>query len=36
MSGKWDVGDWIDEIACLPVIRFYPTAVAKDTYLPFL
>lgn len=34
MTGKWDVDDWIDEIAALKVKRFYPTAVAKDTSLP--
>lgn len=34
MSGKWDVNDWIEEIASMPVKRFYPTAVAKDTSLP--
>lgn len=34
MTGRWDVDDWISEIASTPVYRFYPTAVAKDTSLP--
>lgn len=34
MPGKWDVNDWIDDVAVLPVKSFYPTAVAKDTSLP--
>lgn len=34
MSAKWDVNDWIDEISSMPIKRFYPTAVAKDTKLP--
>lgn len=34
MSGKWDVEDWITEVATLPVTFFYPSAVATDTALP--
>lgn len=34
MAGIWDVDDWVDGMASLPVKRFYPTAVAKDTALP--
>lgn len=34
MTGKWDVNEWIDEVAASPVYRFYPTSVTKDTSLP--
>lgn len=34
MNAKWDVNDWIDDIAALKVKKFYPTAVARDTSLP--
>lgn len=34
MADIWDVDDWVDGMASLPVKRFYPTAVAQDTALP--
>jgi len=34
MQERWDVEEWINEVASMPIRRFYPTAVAKTTGLP--
>jgi len=34
MVDRWDVDDYVDTIATMPIRRFYPTAVAKSTGLP--
>jgi hypothetical protein len=34
MQERWNVEDWINEIASMPIRQFYPTAVAKATELP--
>lgn len=34
MAHVWDIDDWVEQAACLPIKSFYPTQVAKDTELP--
>ncbi|WP_058830691.1 hypothetical protein [Paenibacillus polymyxa] len=34
MADIWDVDDWVENAASLPVRRFYPSAVANFTGLP--
>lgn len=32
-KGIWDIDEWVDGVATLPIRSFYPTVVAKDTGL---
>ena len=34
MANLFDVDDWVENAASLPVKRFYPSAVASATGLP--
>ncbi|CEP67906.1 Uncharacterized [Moorella glycerini] len=34
MATVWDVDEWVRSISSLPIVSFYPTAVAKATGLP--
>ncbi|NMM52050.1 hypothetical protein [Paenibacillus aquistagni] len=34
MATVWDIDEWVDNAASLPIKSFYPTAVARATNLP--